>query len=47
VWYDILSFSRPRHILARLGYPIFRRKQLQFGRESAAAMLRLVRAEST
>ena len=45
VWYDILSFSRPRHVLARLGYPIFRRKQIQFGRESAAAMLRLVHAE--
>jgi len=24
VWYDILSFSRARHILARLGYPMFR-----------------------
>jgi uncharacterized protein (UPF0548 family) len=45
VWYDILSFSRARHILARLGYPIFRRKQMQFGRESAAAMLRVVHAE--
>ena len=45
VWYDILSFSRARHILARLGYPMFRRKQIQFGRESAAAMLRVVRAE--
>ena len=44
VWYDILSFSRARHILARLGYPMFRRKQIQFGRESAAAMLRVVRA---
>ena len=46
VWYDILSFSRARHPLTRLGYPIFRRKQMQFGRESAAAMLKLVRAES-
>ncbi len=45
VWYDILSFSRARHILARLGYPMFRRKQKQFGRESAAAMLWLVHAE--
>jgi len=45
VWYDILSFSRARHILARLGYPMFHRKQIQFGRESAAAMLRVVRAE--
>jgi uncharacterized protein (UPF0548 family) len=44
VWYDILSFSRARHVLARLGYPIFRRKQMQFGRDSAATMLRVVRA---
>lgn len=42
VWYDILSFSRARHVLVRLGYPMFRRKQIQFGRESAAAMLRAV-----
>ena len=24
VWYDILAFSRPRHLLARLGYPFVR-----------------------
>src|SRR5262249_17263106 len=23
VWYDILAFSRPQHLLARLGYPWF------------------------
>lgn len=46
VWYDILSFSRPRHILARLGHPLFRHKQKQFARDSSVAMLRLVRAES-
>lgn len=38
VWYDILAFSRPRHPLARLGYPIVRRMQKRFGRDSAAAM---------
>jgi uncharacterized protein (UPF0548 family) len=42
VWYDILAFSRPRHFLARLGYPWLRRVQKRFGRESAAAMLRAV-----
>ena len=42
VWYDILAFSRPRHPLAKLGYPIVRRLQKQFGRESAAAMLHAV-----
>lgn len=40
VWYDILAFSRPRHFLARLGYPVFRRIQKKFARDSVAAMLR-------
>jgi uncharacterized protein (UPF0548 family) len=42
VWYDILAFSRPRHLLARLGYPWTRRVQRRFGRESAQAMRRAV-----
>lgn len=42
VWYDILAFSRPRHFLARLGYPMVRRMQKRFARESAAAMLAAV-----
>lgn len=44
VWYDILAFSRPRHVLARLGTPFVRRLQKRFGRESAAAMLRATAA---
>jgi uncharacterized protein (UPF0548 family) len=40
VWYDLLAFSRPQHLLARLGYPWFRRVQKRFGRDSAAAMRR-------
>ena len=40
VWYDILAFSRPRHILARIGKPLVRRLQKRFGRESTAAMRR-------
>lgn len=40
VWYDILAFSRPKHFLVRLGYPMVRRTQKQFGRDSAAVMLR-------
>ncbi len=39
VTYTILAFSRPRHLLAKLGYPIVRRLQKQFGPASAAAML--------
>jgi uncharacterized protein (UPF0548 family) len=46
VWYDILAFSRPHGFLARLGYPHMRWVQKRFGRESAAAMLRIVRGEA-
>ena len=38
VWYDILAFSRPRHWLARLGYPVARRLQRRFVRDSQRAM---------
>jgi uncharacterized protein (UPF0548 family) len=40
VWYDILAFSRPNYFAARLGYPLVRRLQKRFGRDSAAAMLK-------
>jgi uncharacterized protein (UPF0548 family) len=46
VWYDILAFSRPNHVLARLGYPVVRRKQKRFGRDSAAAVFRAVHGAS-
>jgi uncharacterized protein (UPF0548 family) len=42
VWYDIFAFSRPQHPLARLGFPITRRLQKRFARESLAAMKRAV-----
>jgi uncharacterized protein (UPF0548 family) len=45
VWYDILAFSRPNHFLARLGYPIVRRTQERFRRQSTAAMLKAVRTD--
>ena len=44
VWYDILAFSRPNHFLTRLGYPYVRRLQKRFGRDSAAAMVRVAQA---
>jgi uncharacterized protein (UPF0548 family) len=44
VWYDILAFSKPNHILTRLGYPMVRRAQKRFGRDSAASMLKAVRS---
>jgi uncharacterized protein (UPF0548 family) len=42
VWYDILAFSRPRGWLSRLGYPLLRRNQKRFGRDSTAALRRAV-----
>jgi uncharacterized protein (UPF0548 family) len=44
VWYDILAFSRPNHLLARIGYPLARRFQKRFARDSAAAMRRSVQS---
>lgn len=44
VWYDIVAFSRPNQFSARLGYPVVRRLQKRFGRDSAASMLRAVRS---
>ena len=43
VWYDILAFSRPRKILARLAYPLSRSLQKKFARASKAAMLQATR----
>jgi uncharacterized protein (UPF0548 family) len=40
VWYDLYAFSKPRHPLARIGYPISRHLQKRFARESLAAMKR-------
>jgi uncharacterized protein (UPF0548 family) len=42
VWYDILAFSRPNHLLARIGYPYVRRVQKRFGQHSAVAMQQAV-----
>jgi uncharacterized protein (UPF0548 family) len=47
VWYDILAFSRPQQLLARLGYPFARRLQKRFARDSAAAMVRAVEGKQT
>jgi len=42
VWYDILAFSRPKSLMARLGYPVARLMQRRFGRDSKRAMVRAV-----
>jgi len=38
VWYDIYAFSRPKHPLARIGFPITRMLQKRFARDSLAIM---------
>ena len=42
VWYDILAFSRPASLLAKIGYPISRSLQKAFARDSKMAMQRAV-----
>lgn len=44
VRYDILAFSKPNHVLTRLGYPLVRRSQKRFGRDSAVSMFRSIHA---
>jgi uncharacterized protein (UPF0548 family) len=43
VWYDILAFSKPRHPLVRLAFPLARRLQKRFARASLARMVDAVR----
>lgn len=45
VWYDILAFSRPRHRLVKLGFPLARILQKRFARESLKVMAEAVRDE--
>jgi uncharacterized protein (UPF0548 family) len=40
VWYDILAFSRPQKMLAKMGYPLSRMLQKRFAEGSKAAMLK-------
>jgi uncharacterized protein (UPF0548 family) len=42
VWYDILAFSKPRHPLVRLSFPLARMLQKRFARESLQRMLKEV-----
>ena len=44
VWYDILAFSKPAHILVKLGYPYSRYRQKGFAVASKDAMRRAVGA---
>jgi uncharacterized protein (UPF0548 family) len=40
VHYDLYAFSRPNHLLAKIGYPLSRRLQSRFARGSLQAMVR-------
>ena len=40
VFYDVYAFSRPNHLLAKLGYPLARRLQRRFAEDSLQAMVR-------
>ena len=42
VWYELLAFSRPHQLLARIGCASARRLQKRFAAESKAAMMRAV-----
>lgn len=46
VWYCLAAFSRPRHILTRLGYPYARTQQARFRRLSGQAMQRAVASDT-
>ena len=46
VWYDIFAFSRPGHLLVKLGYPYGRYKQKQFAVGSKEAMRRAVTGQN-
>lgn len=40
VWYEILSFSKPAHLLSFIGYPYVLRRQKCFTKESTKAVLK-------
>lgn len=42
VWYDILAFSKPQHPLVKVSYPLGRKLQKRFARDSMERMRALV-----
>jgi len=40
VWYELLSFARPHHILAKIGFPFVDFFQQKFAEDSGCAMLK-------
>jgi len=45
VWYEILAFSKPRHPLVRLSFPLARMLQKRFARESLEKMVKEVNGD--
>lgn len=45
VTFEVSAFSRPRHLLSRLAYPLMRAHQKRFGLEAADAMERALASE--
>lgn len=43
VWYEIRAFSRPKHWIAKVSYPIIRLLQAQFRRDSARQMEKILK----
>jgi uncharacterized protein (UPF0548 family) len=44
VWFDILAFSRPNQFFVKLGYPLARRLQKRFAKESLSTMIATVQS---
>ncbi len=42
VWYDLMAFSRPNHVLSLLAYPLVRNLQKLFAKDSLSAMAKAV-----
>ncbi|XP_006649239.1 UPF0548 protein At2g17695 isoform X2 [Oryza brachyantha] len=47
VWYEVMSFSKPAHILSSLCYPYVQLRQRHFAHHSGQALLRHVASRST
>lgn len=45
VWYELVSFARPHHILAKIGFPFVNFFQHKFAVDSGRAMLKAALAE--
>jgi len=42
IWYELLAFARPHHVLAKIGSPFVRFMQRKFAKDSQRAMLKAI-----